>query len=74
MLDFRNCSTETYDYAMRKKDSDVTAIPQSVLYVLYTKYKSESVKLSATNRVLASDARRRKNMYWKELCRRKKEA
>lgn len=73
MLDFRNCSTETYDYAMRKKDSDVTAIPQNVLYVLYTKYKSESVKLSATNRVLASDARR-KNMYWKELCRRKMEA
>lgn len=54
--------------------SDVTAIPQNVLYVLYTKYKSESVKLSATNRVLASDARRRKNMYWKELCRRKMEA
>lgn len=71
MLDYRNCTPETFNYAMSKKDADVSTLPMNILYILYTKFKSDAIHLS--DKRLAADAKRRKNMYWDELYKRKTE-
>ena len=74
MLDARNCTEEAYNYAMTKANIDVTMIPTNTLYILYTKYKADSVRLKSTDKHLADAARQRKKIYWKELTRRKTES
>ncbi|MBT9841493.1 hypothetical protein [Blautia sp. MCC283] len=74
MLDAKNCTEEAYKYAMNKSEADVTTIPTNILYILYTKYKSDAVKLRRTDRCLAADAKKKKTVYWNELARRKTEA
>lgn len=71
MKDFKSCTQKAYDYAMSKKDADVSTIPLNILYILYTKFKSDSIHL--TDRKLAADAKQRKIKYWNELYRRKTE-
>ena len=55
------------------KNKDVDKIPTNYLYILYTKYKAEAVKLKAVDQLKAAKARERKQKYWKELYRRKTE-
>ena len=73
MLDYRKCSEESYKRAMASKDKDIRRIPREYLYILYTKYKADAVKLRAVDMEKALEAKRRKQMYWNELCRRKTE-
>lgn len=73
MLDYRKCSEESYKRAMASKDKDIRRIPREYLYILYTKYKADVVKLRAVDMEKALEAKRRKQMYWNELCRRKTE-
>ena len=51
----------------------VDKIPISYLYILYTKYRAESVKLKTIDQLKAAEARERKQKYWNELYRRKTE-
>ena len=55
------------------KNKDVDKIPTNYLYILYTKYKAEAVKLKAVDQLKAAEARKRKKKYWNELYRRKTE-
>ena len=71
MVDYRNCTKDAFNYAMSKKDEDVTTLPMNILYILYTKFKSDSVRLSDSR--LVADAKQRKTLYWNELYRRKTE-
>ena len=74
MLDAQNCTKEAFNYAMNKSDDDVTTIPTNTLYILYTKYKSDAVRLKSTDRNMAADAKKKIAVYWNELVRRKTEA
>ena len=56
MVDARNCSEEAFKYAMHKAYADVTTIPTNTLYILYTKYKTDSVRLKSVDRRLAAEA------------------
>ena len=73
MVDARNCSEEAFKYAMHKAYADVTTIPTNTLYILYTKYKTDSVRLKSVDRRLAAEAKKKKASYWDELVRRKTE-
>ena len=55
------------------KNKDVDKIPTNYLYILYTKYKAEAVKLKTVDQLKAMEARERKKKYWNELYRRKTE-
>ena len=58
---------------MHKAYADVTTIPTNTLYILYTKYKTDSVRLKSVDRRLAAEAKKKKAIYWDELVRRKTE-
>ena len=73
MLDYRKCSEESYKRAMASKDKDIRRIPREYLYILYTKYKADAVKLRAVDMEKALEPRGVNRMYWNELCRRKTE-
>lgn len=57
MLDYRKCSEESYKRAMASKDKDIRRIPREYLYILYTKYKADAVKLRAVDMEKALEAR-----------------
>ena len=71
MVDYRNCTDNMFNRAMAMKNKDVDKIPTNYLYILYTKYKAEAVKLKAVDQLKAMEARERKKKYWNELYRRK---
>lgn len=73
MVDYRNCTDNMFNSAMAMKNKDVDKIPTNYLYILYTKYKAEAVKLKAVDQLKAAEARERKKKYWNELYRRKTE-
>ena len=49
MLDYRKCTEESYKRAMASKDKDIRRIPREYLYILYTKYKADAVKLRSVD-------------------------
>lgn len=71
MKDFRNCGNEAYNYAMSKEAANcaLETIPTNVIYILYTKYKSDSVRFSSSDR--GDIAKKKKQLYWNELYKRK---
>ena len=71
MVEYRNSTDDMINRAMAMKNKDVDKIPTNYLYILYTKYKAEAVKLKAVDQLKAAKARERKQKYWKELYRRK---
>ena len=71
MVDYRNCTDNMFNSAMAMKNKDVDKIPTNYLYILYTKYKAEAVKLKTVDQLKAMEARERKKKYWNELYRRK---
>ena len=48
------------------KNKNVDKISTNYLYILYTKYKAEAVKLKAVDQLKAAEARERKKKYWNE--------
>ncbi len=73
MVDYKNCTDSMFKRAMSMKNKAVDKIPISYLYILYTKYRAESVKLKTIDQLKAAEARERKQKYWNELYRRKTE-
>lgn len=61
-----------FNSAMAMKNKDVDK-PYKYLYILYTKYKAEAVKLKTVDQLKAMEQRERKKKYWNELYRRKTE-
>lgn len=45
MVDYRNCTEDMLNRATAMKNKNVDKIPTNYLYILYTKYKAEAVKL-----------------------------
>ena len=60
MVDYRNCTDDMFNRAMAMKNKDVDKIPTNYLYILYTKYKAEAVKLKAVDQLKAAEARKEK--------------
>ena len=73
MVDYKNCTDSMFKRAMSMKNKAVDKIPINYLYILYTKYRAESVKLKNVDQLRATEARERKQKYWNELYRRKTE-
>ena len=42
LKNYKECSIEDFNAAMREKDSDVRVVLTSHLYILYTKFKADS--------------------------------
>ena len=59
MVDYRNCTDDMFNRAMAMKNKDVDKIPTNYLYILYTKYKAEAVKLKTVDQLKAMEAQKK---------------
>lgn len=42
MLNYKECSIEDFEAAMKQKNADVKTISNEYLYILYTKFKADA--------------------------------
>lgn len=74
MLNYKECSIEEFNAAMKEKDNDVRNISDSHLYILYTKFKADSIHCAYVKTSYASGlsvgSSQRANTYKTELLRR----
>lgn len=74
MLNYKGCSIEEFNAAMKEKDSDVQGISDSHLYILYTKFNADAVQCAYAGTSYSSglsiSSSQRANTYKTELLRR----
>ena len=74
MLNYKECSIEEFNAAMKEKDSDVRLISDSHLYILYTKFKADAIQCAYAGTSYSSglsiSSSQRANTYKTELLRR----
>lgn len=71
MLNYKECSIEDFNAAMKEKNSDVETISTPHLYILYTKFKSDASACSHIKTSYASglviSSKSQAEVYKKEL-------
>lgn len=74
MLNYKECSIEEFNAAMKEKDNDVQSISDSRLYILYTKFNADALQCAYARTSYSSglsiSSRQRANTYKAELLRR----
>ena len=74
LLDYKECSIEDFESAMRQKNADISAMSNETLFILYTKFKADAQTCSRTRTSYAYgvglDSSRKANAYKEELQRR----
>lgn len=74
MLNYKECSIEDFNEAMKQKNVDVKDISNAHLYILYTKFKADASTCFRASTSYASGLGRssenQANLYKEELIRR----
>lgn len=55
MLDYKECSIEAFNAAMKEKNKDIKNISDTNLYILYTKFKADALTCFHARTSYASD-------------------
>lgn len=74
MLNYKECSIEDFNNAMKNKDADIESVSSEHLYILYTKFKSDAEQCLYVGKTysigIGKSSENRAKIYKNELLRR----